>query len=314
MAVAAPPLSQIFPPENLRPRINQASVPAACGMGSFGSVNALACSGGQAAPSLGMHNDEAPIYRPPVRVLPPHPKTPGGVEFYGAVPKKDATFAWSELCATPGPEASLAPVPQIPMKSWYNSYVYLPEQNSHDDRQFLQRYVKGPNGTWVDVIKARRLVNSMEEQREKQMRQALEREMVLSGAGVQKTHYVDAYSGKKMVACRGELVTEKALYEEYHVHQGNVLDQDEVFDFDNLRFPWPFAHRDVNKPVSQFTYDWFDRRNMYIPTDRSCEIVELSSMYVDQKELERWWHDDLGPSPSSGTSTMPQPRAQEVML
>ena len=45
-------------------------------------------------------------------------RQPGGTEFYGAVPKHSATFAWSELCATADPEASLAPVPQVPMKSW----------------------------------------------------------------------------------------------------------------------------------------------------------------------------------------------------
>ena len=29
-------------------------------------------------------------------------RQPGGTEFYGAVPKHSATFAWSELCATLG--------------------------------------------------------------------------------------------------------------------------------------------------------------------------------------------------------------------
>lgn len=253
-----------------------------------------------------------------MRVPPPRPRTPGGPEFYGCVPKHSATFAWSELCATPSPEASLAPVPQIPQKSWYNSFVYVPEQASHEDRQFLQRFVKGKNGEWIDVVKARRLVDSLEAQRQKQMREAMEREMILSGNATQSTHYIDAYTGEKLLNFRGKLEPEQTLYEEYHIHRGNVLTgQDEAFDFDNLRLRWPFAQADRNKPVSQHTYDWFDRRNMYIPTDRSCELVEMRSMYLDKEELFRWWHDDqpsVSETRQARSRPMPQPSVQQVTL
>lgn len=293
--MTTPPISQVFP----------MGMPASNAPAGGKSVS-FAAQG---------YGNEEPEYLPPLRIPPPRPRTPGGPEFYGAVPKNSATFAWSELCATPGPEASLAPVPQIPMKSWYNSYVYQPEQSSHEDRQFLQRFVKGENGEWIDVVKARRLVDAMEEQRQKQMRESIEREMILSGAGTQKTHYMDPYTGEKLVACRGKLETQRALYEEYHIHQGNVLPQDQsLFDFDNLRLAWPFAQPDRNKLVSQHTYDWFDRRNMYIPRDDSCNLVEMRSMILDEAELTRWWHGDPTPNRTvpGRPAAVPQPRPQEV--
>ncbi|CAL1157639.1 unnamed protein product, partial [Cladocopium goreaui] len=223
--------------------------------------------------------NEEPVYLPPLRVTAPRPRQPGGTEFYGAVPKHSATFAWSELCATPDPEGSLAPVPQVPMKSWYNSYVYVPEQNMGQDRQYLTRFAKGPNGEWVDVVKARQLLDAMDAAQQRQMREEMEREMVLSGmshlgdaveadgqviSGIQRTHYVDPYSGEKLIACKGQLQTREEILSQYHI-RGAVLPPEEWFDFDNLRFPWPFAKHDPNKPVSQHTFDWFDRRNVYIP-------------------------------------------------
>jgi len=245
----------------------------------------------------------------------------GATEFYGNVPKHSATFAWSEICATPGPEAALAPVPQVQQKSWYNTYVYTPEQSSHEDRQFLQRYVKGPDGEWIDAVKARRLAKHLDEQHLKNMREAMERDMVASGAGTQKTHYLDPYSGEHLVACRGDLLPKAALNREYGVHtDDNVLglDEDNFFDFDNLRIPWPFGKPDRNKAISQHTYDWFDRRNMYIPNDRSVELRELPSMYLDREEMERWWHSnprarDTEHLPHS-QGNYPQPSAQQVMF
>ena len=66
-----------------------------------------------------------------------------------------------------------------------------------------------------------------------------------------------------------------------------MLPPEEWFDYDNLRFAWPFGVRDRNKPVSQHTYDWFDRRNVYMPSDASCELVEMPSIYLERHELER---------------------------
>ncbi|CAK8990361.1 unnamed protein product [Durusdinium trenchii] len=263
--------------------------------------------------------DEEPTYLPPLRVKAPRPRQLGGTEFYGAVPKHSATFAWSELCATPDPEASLAPVPQVPMKSWYNSYVYVPEPSS-EARQYTQRFARGPNGEWVDVVKARRLLDAMDAAQQKQMREEMEREMVLAGmshlgsaveadghsiSGIHRTHYMDPYSGEKLIACKGQLQTREEILDQYHI-RGAVLPPEEWFDFDNLRFPWPFTKHDRNKPVSQHTYDWFDRRNVYIPNDRSCELVEMPSVYLERHELERWWREEpQGAAPAP----MPQPRS-----
>ncbi|CAJ1384890.1 unnamed protein product [Effrenium voratum] len=227
MAAPGPPLSQVFP------------------------------QGQAAPPSPGPQYRSAyeePIYLPPLRVTAPRPRQPGGTEFYGAVPKHSATFAWSELCATPGPEAALAPVPQVPMKSWYNSYVYMPEQTTHDDRQFLQRFVKGPDGEWIDVVKANRLLEAMDAAQQRQIREEAERDMVLAGmrglsggfgggfgglgglglgfggsgagaeeadgsdhlgSGVHRTHYMDPYSGEELIACKGHLQTREEIMQEW---------------------------------------------------------------------------------------------------
>lgn len=308
-------------------------------------------------------------YLPPLRVAPPRPRIPGGTEFYGAVPKHSATFAWSELCATPSPEDSLAPVPQIPMKTWYNSYIYVPEEGQQD-RQYLQRFTRGPNGEWIDVVKARRLVDAMEERRQQQMREYMERDMVLAGMralgsgalsagmgamqmgmsgigagwgaidagfsalegtpgsrsvgragmqagdgsdighGVHQTLYTDAYSGERLIACKGKLQTRAEIFDEYHIRGQAVPEDEPFFDFDNLRFSWPFARPEKNKPVSQHTYDWFDRRNMYIQGDSSCEIVEMPSVYIDSEELHRWWHAE--PQRRATPTPMPQPSVQQL--
>eukprot|EP00438_Fugacium_kawagutii_P025232 Skav230245 [mRNA] locus=scaffold1818:150086:157664:- [translate_table: standard] len=298
MEAPSPPLSQVFP-------------------------NGQPMQVAQPGPSF---EYEEPTYLPPLRVTAPRPRQPGGTEFYGAVPKHSATFAWSELCATPDPEASLAPVPQVPTKSWYNSYVYMPEQNMGQDRQYLTRFAKGPNGEWVDVVKARHLLDAMDAAQQRQMREEMEREMVLSGMshlgdaveadghvinGIHRTHYVDPYSGEKLIACKGQLQTRTEILSQYHI-RGAVLPPEEWFDFDNLRFPWPFAKHDPNKPVSQHTFDWFDRRNVYIPKDSSCELVEMPSIYLERHELERWWREE--PPRHAGRGPMPQPSVQLVDL
>jgi len=278
-----------------------------------------------ARPGPNFEIQEPPVYLPPLRLTAPRPRQPGGTEFYGAVPKHSATFAWSELCATPDPEASLAPVPQVPMKSWYNSYVYMPEQNLGEDRQYLTRFAKGPNGEWVDVVKARRLLDAMEAAQQKQMREEMEREMVLSGmshlgdaveadghsiSGIHRTHYMDPYSGERLIACKGQLQTREEILSQYHI-RGAVLPPEEWFDFDNLRLPWPFAKSDRNKPISQHTFDWFDRRNVYIPKDSSCELVEMPSVYLERHELERWWREEPPQRPVP-RGPMPQPSVQHV--
>lgn len=242
-----------------------------------------------------------------VRVRLPQPRVPGAPEFYGGVPKRSSTFGWGELCATQAPDHSLAPVPQVKSKTWYNSYVYMPEQTSHVERQFLDRYIQGPDGEWIDVIKARRMASYLEEKREKAMIEQMERAMVMSGSVVQETRYTDPYSGEHLVACRGELLPKQQLMEQYHAHYSanalrEMVSEAQGFDFDNLRVPWPFGRPYRNKQVSQHAYDWFDRQNPYIPSDKSFELLELPSMFVDRHHYDRWG----GGSVSSGYGARPQ--------
>jgi len=252
--------------------------------------------------------EEEPFRRPVIRVRLPRPRHPGSPEFYGGVPKRAATFAWSEICATRDPNASLAPVPQTETKSWYNSYLYHPEDRSHVENQFLDRFVQGPDGEWIDVIKARRMSSHMEEKREQAMVKQMERAMIMSGSVIQQTGYVDPYSGEHLVSCRGELVPKQQLLEQFGDHfsagalREMVAETQGGFDWDNLRVPWPFGRPYRNKQVSQHAYDWFDRQNPYIPTDRSCEMLELPSMFVDRHQYER-----------SGDGAHPSTRVAEYM-
>lgn len=236
---------------------------------------------------------QAPIYSDTrVHVKLPRAKYHGSPEFYGGIPKRDATFAWAELCATQSPDHSLAPVPQVATKQWYNTYLYVPEEPSHTERQFLERFVQGPDGEWVDVVKARRMTSYLSETREKAMVERMERAMVMSGH-VHETRYTDPYSGAHLLACRGELVPRQHLEEQYHTHYSHdtlqqMVSEGQGFDFDNLRVPWPFGRIDRNKQVSQHAYDWFDRQNPYIPTDKSFEFLELPSMFIDKQQYEKY--------------------------
>mmetsp|Transcript_84394 Transcript_84394/g.243603 ORF Transcript_84394/g.243603 Transcript_84394/m.243603 type:complete len:328 (+) Transcript_84394:105-1088(+) len=243
----------------------------------------------------------APITRPVTIVKLPRPKyASASHEFYGAVPKQDSTFAWSEMCATPEPDSALAPAPPA-TKMWYNSYVYVPEQCSHTERHFLDRFVQGADGEWVDVVKARRLATHIEEHREKALADRMERAMVMSGNVVQETRYTDPYSGEPLVVCRGELLPRQQLYERYDGHYASGAMREQAaeaqgaFDFDNLRVAWPFGRPYRNKVVSQHVYDGFDRQSPYLPTDRSYQILELPSMYVDQAQYERGGQPARGP-------------------
>jgi hypothetical protein len=224
----------------------------------------------------------------------PQPKTAGDTQFYGGIPKKSATFAWSELCATPDPEASLAPSPQVPQKTWYNTYMYHPAQHSHAERQFMDRFVQGPDGEWLDVVKAKRMAEFYEEKRLIAMKEQMERELIMEDAVVQKTSFTDAYSGEPLVACGGELLPRRQILDEFDIHnkafEAKLRTQEmrSGFDFDNLRTPWPFGHPHRNKRISKHTYDWFDRANPYIEHDRDVQIVETASTYLDRDLHERF--------------------------
>lgn len=221
----------------------------------------------------------------------PHPRYQGGPEFIDGVAKRNSTFAWTELCGSREPECSLAPVPQVPMKSWYNSYVYVPEQRSHVERQYLERFVPGPDGEWIDVVKARRMSSFLQEQTLKAAQAEEERRLVRSGDVVEQTDYVDQYTGEHLVACNNQLMSKAEVYQRYNIHKSDwsqTTDKIPAYDFDNLRVPWIFGKVDRNKKVSQQTYDWFDRRNPHVTSDRSYKIMELPSYYVDEDLYNKW--------------------------
>eukprot|EP00927_Polykrikos_kofoidii_P014875 TRINITY_DN16586_c0_g1_i1.p1 TRINITY_DN16586_c0_g1~~TRINITY_DN16586_c0_g1_i1.p1 ORF type:complete len:715 (+),score=108.25 TRINITY_DN16586_c0_g1_i1:77-2146(+) len=330
------------------------------------------------------------IKKPLIRIPLPQPKYPGASVFYGDVPSRVATFADCELCATPGPEGSLAPVPEVPMKSWYNTYIYNPENRSaiKEGGQFMERFVQGADGEWLDVPKAKRMAQHIQEQRKRTEVERAEKEALLSGAswspsgfgggpctpsglgagslvgGAIGTHhpggcvgggnipgyggsgcspggefggpsngcgngqqggqgccggapgsgctgqgsglgnparrntdatggsvYVDPYSGQPLVVYRGQLLSKAELFAEHGISESkarNAGAEAKKFDFDNFRIPWPFGRHDWNKKVSQNVYDWFDRENPFISSDKSYQILELPSMYVDAEQYGTW--------------------------
>jgi hypothetical protein len=185
------------------------------------------------------------------------------------------------------------------MKQWYNTYMYVPERTSHRERQFLERYVQGPDGEWLDIVKARRMSNFYEEQRLQHMKEKMERAMITTGTAVQQTQYTDAYSGEHLVACGGELLPKQVLYDQYDIHSRSAEMKEtlqrtkEDMDFDNLRVAWPFGAPHRNKKISPYTYEWFDRRNGAIPSDKSFEIVEMPSSYVDRETYEMMYGGGL---------------------
>lgn len=221
----------------------------------------------------------------------PHPRFQGSPEFIDGIPKRNATFAWTEICGTREPECSMAPVPQVPMKQWYNSYVYVPEQRSHVERQYLERYVPGPDGEWIDVVKARRMSGFLREQTMKAQEAEEQQRLVQSGDAVEITDYVDQYTGEQLVSCNNQLMSKAEVYDRYNIHKsdwGKQVDAVPAFDYDNLRVPWIFGKIDRNKKISQHVYDWYDRRNPRVVSDRSYKLMELPSYYVDEDLYNKW--------------------------
>jgi len=221
----------------------------------------------------------------------PHPRFAGGPEFVDGIAKQNATFAWTEICATNAPECSMAPVPQVAQKTWYNSYVYIPEQRSHVERHYLERFVPGPDGEWLDVVKARRMTSYLHEQRAKAEAIADEQRHIREGDGIEVTEYFDQYSGEKLLACNHQLMSKAEVYQRYNIHKSDwskTTDDVPMFDYDNLRVPWLFGKVDRNKRVSQNAYDWFDRRNPRVVSDRSYKFMELPSYYVDEDLYNKW--------------------------
>lgn len=307
-------------PGGLPPELMTTSAgPAAYGA-AYGDASGSA-SGSVAEMQPGWPEPEK-AQRPRLIVKQARPRFAGGPEFYGGVPKNSATFAWSEACVTRDCDATLAPTPETHMKSWYNTYLYVPEERSHIERGFLDRFVQGPSGEWIDVVKARRVSTYMADKREQAMVSQMERAMITSGSAVKETGYTDPYSGERLVACRGELLPRQQLLERVDPNSAGAVMREMVedaaggFDFANLRVPWPFGRPYRNKMVTQHLYDWFDRQNPYIPSDQSVEILELPSAYVEREQFDRW---GAAGAPAGGREYLggpglPQQRVQRVQM
>jgi len=115
---------------------------------------------------------------------------------------------------------------------------------------------------------------------------------IKKGFGVQSTHFVDAYDGQKLVKFSGGLWGEKDLDSQYKIDRTDWKDFKQRFiggfDYGNLRVPWPFGKTNRNKRVMTHTYEWFDRQNPHIETDRDYEVWELESAYVDKAMYSKW--------------------------
>jgi len=248
---------------------------------------------GEAQAELGDHNPLAPepgVLRTIVRL--PKGKYPGSRDFWDNIPAHTASFGWTEANVTPGPTGSLQPVPQVKEKQWYNTYVYVPERRPLLERHYLERYVPGPNGEWVDTVKAERMVEFIDEKIHEHNKKEEMEQAIKKGFGVQSTHFVDAYDGQKLVKFSGGLWGEKDLDSQYKIDRTDWKDFKQRFiggfDYGNLRVPWPFGKTNRNKRVMTHTYEWFDRQNPHIETDRDYEVWELESAYVDKAMYSKW--------------------------
>lgn len=248
---------------------------------------------GEAQAEYGAQNPMTPepgVLRTIVKL--PRGKYPGSHDFWDNIPAHTASFGWTEANVTPGPTGSLQPVPHVQEKQWYNTYLYVPERRPLLERHYLERYVPGPNGEWVDTVKAERMVGFIDEKLHEHHKEEQMREAVRTGYGVEKTHFVDAYDGQKLVKFCGGLWGESDLDSQYKVNRTAWKDFtggiSKGFDYGNLRVPWPFGRTNRNKRVMTHTYEWFDRVNPHIETDRDYEILELESAYVDKQMYSKW--------------------------
>mmetsp|Transcript_30138 Transcript_30138/g.65811 ORF Transcript_30138/g.65811 Transcript_30138/m.65811 type:complete len:502 (-) Transcript_30138:186-1691(-) len=290
----------------------------AYGSDAHGGDGAYGTAGPGGPSGTGLDGD-APYRRPGVLRVPlRRPKHPGGKVFYGDVPAANATFGHSELTATQDPDFSLGPDPDVAGKSWYNTYMYVPEERRaiKEGGQFSERFVQGANGEWLDVPKAKRLADHLTEHYQNAERERMEREAIRTGAawswtgggplagehgghaggaGGHMAAYTDPYSGEQLVVYRGQLLPKAELLKRYNVHESEwkaMVGEFDGFDFDNFRIPWPGGEKAMNatrnKRVSGPMYEWFDRQNPYIASDAGYKMLELPSVYVDKENFGKW--------------------------
>lgn len=159
---------------------------------------------------------------------------------------------------------------------WVNHYVYVPKEVSHLENQFLDRFVPDPfrEGEWIDSVMAERMCSYYEHKISLKAR-AAEAEAALQAEAAMPLHetdLTDPYSGQKLYSKAGQLLTEDQLWRKYGLTASSL----------------PFSLKpDRNKQVSQQVYDWFDRGNCYIQTDRDYEIRDMASIYVDGQMYDK---------------------------
>merc|ERR1719326_2122808 len=253
------------------------------------------------------------------KILLPKAKHSGGPEFYDNVRRDHATFAPTEVNATLGPVGSLSPDLGVNQKTWYNTWVYTPQELNGGGApvQFQQRHYAaqppprrnpytgrmeqaglGPYDvkgfpTYIDTWKAQRRLAYIDEKLRKEEEKRLEEYYLELGYGVEETHYTDAYTGRRLISVGGQLA-DKDHFEHRagQMHRSDWKDFKEHVlqgtDYANLRIPPPFEQPNRNKRISQHTYEWFDRQNPYIQSDAEYEIAEFESSYVDPVMWSKW--------------------------
>jgi hypothetical protein len=230
---------------------------------------------------------EPGLWRTTVKL--PKPRMPGAPNL---VATRNAIMGCGgELTASGHPDYSLAPARGQGTKSWYNTYLYVPEERSHIENQYLERFVQSPDGSWIDVCKCRRMAKFTRELQEK----AMAEEEVRGWSGVSDTAYTEPYSGEPLFAFKGELLLRGEMYARYGHHRSRkwqqVIEQMRPVDWDNLRFPpWPFGEPqgDTSKRIAPEVYEWYDRRNTFMPSDDHYEILNLANSYADAETYNMW--------------------------
>jgi len=224
----------------------------------------------------------------------------------------EAYFAsMSEICNPDPPHYSLAPSPFI-TKEWYNDVVYIPDGaiQSGPERHFKDRFVQGPNGTWIDSSQARATTNKFKSELERHRRKALKAELRNKGAdnfqywygsssdagrAAKKPQYLDAYSGEYFMEHNGQLLTKqqhsKVAGDESSESSSILCYLSDMFDsfgsgadIDNLRAPCTslLSPPIKNKEVSADLFHSFKRSSKQRSTDKQQGILELPRSYIGE--------------------------------
>lgn len=267
-------------------------------------------------PSSGVYDPQS-IVEPdiPVNPFPPNNLTkPGVIRSHYKVPypkygprqstlrhcitngvARDAAWAPMEPNVAPGVTAPLAPSQET--KQWYNTWLYVPEKPKGGviQNQFMDRYVMGPGGTWIDTWRAQDRSRFLESKVQEETKRWEYDESIRNCEAVDwEPHLYDAYSGANLVSVHGQMVPADDIRRTYKVKRSEWSDAyDMVFKenpYDMFRFMTPafMDKRHPNKRIDQYAYDYFDRRNPNIKRDEDYEFIETAGSFVDAERHSAW--------------------------